>query len=137
MQAFVPHLNCLPSAQRALWPALAPTASMGFVLYGGTAIAFRLGHRSSVDFDFFNERPLKKDDLVQQIPLLASAETLQDSVNTLTVLVHIFDETGSVEIGTVKVSFFGGISFGKQRVRCTAAPGPFNAEIEHSTTCTS
>ncbi|MGM0425440.1 MAG: nucleotidyl transferase AbiEii/AbiGii toxin family protein [Thermodesulfobacteriota bacterium] len=25
-----------------------------FVLYGGTAIALHLGHRSSVDFDFFS-----------------------------------------------------------------------------------
>lgn len=31
---------------------------LGFALYGGTAIALRLGHRTSVDFDFFNDRPL-------------------------------------------------------------------------------
>jgi len=25
-----------------------------FILYGGTALALRLGHRESVDFDFFS-----------------------------------------------------------------------------------
>ncbi len=29
--------------------------NQGFVLYGGTAIALRLAHRPSVDFDFFND----------------------------------------------------------------------------------
>ena len=49
---FEPHLEALPEIQRALWPrlvALPPDA----VLYGGTALALRLRHRVSVDFDFF------------------------------------------------------------------------------------
>lgn len=50
---FTPRLNILPEAQRQLWPALDETDSLGFVLYGGTAIALRVGHRPSVDFDFF------------------------------------------------------------------------------------
>jgi hypothetical protein len=37
---------------------LGPARSLGFVLYGGAAIALRLGHRQSVDFDFFSSRPL-------------------------------------------------------------------------------
>ncbi|MDF1482816.1 nucleotidyl transferase AbiEii/AbiGii toxin family protein [Extensimonas sp. H3M7-6] len=35
---------------------LRPAPAMGFALYGGTAIALRLGHRQSVDFDFFQPR---------------------------------------------------------------------------------
>jgi hypothetical protein len=51
MSIFLPtHMEILPPAQR-----------LGFVLYGGTAIALRLGHRSSVDFDFFTADPLKKN----------------------------------------------------------------------------
>lgn len=38
------HQQILPAAQRQLWPLLAPMAGLGFVLYGGTAIALRLGH---------------------------------------------------------------------------------------------
>lgn len=51
-------MDILPMAQRRLWPQLGNAPKLGFVLYGGTAIALRLGHRDSVDFDFFSERPL-------------------------------------------------------------------------------
>ena len=52
IRTFTPCLEILPVAQRLLWPALRPAPRMGFVLYGGTAIALRLGHRASIDFDF-------------------------------------------------------------------------------------
>ena len=52
-----PRLDILPSAQRSLWPHLRELPD-DFVLYGGTAIALRLGHRESVDFDFFSDEPL-------------------------------------------------------------------------------
>jgi hypothetical protein len=44
---FTPRMDVLPPAQQALWPRLRPLADLGFVLYGGTAVALRLGHRSS------------------------------------------------------------------------------------------
>ena len=44
------RLDVLPRAQRVLWPSLAQLSDT-FVLYGGTALALRLGHRASVDFD--------------------------------------------------------------------------------------
>lgn len=53
---FTPRLDVLPPAQQALWPRLRAAAGLGFVLYGGTAIALRLGHRASVDFDFFSAK---------------------------------------------------------------------------------
>jgi hypothetical protein len=49
---FSPRLDILPDAQQRLGPELAQTPDC-FILYGGTAIALRLGHRSSVGFDFF------------------------------------------------------------------------------------
>jgi len=57
---------------RAATP-LAGTASLdrlGLVLYGGTgtAIAFRLEHRPSVDFDFFTAKPLDKAVLQSAFP---------------------------------------------------------------------
>ena len=48
---FSPKLNILPASQRALWKELKATPRH-FVLYGGTALALRLGHRVSEDFDF-------------------------------------------------------------------------------------
>ena len=58
---FAPRLSILPAAQQRLWPELRRAAELGFALYGGTAIALRLGHRPSVDFDFFSEMPLNRD----------------------------------------------------------------------------
>ena len=66
MARFKPHLEILPPAQQRLWPELRPAAELGFALYGGTAIALRLGHRTSVDFDFF----LKSHLTVAQFRLL-------------------------------------------------------------------
>ena len=50
---FSPRLDILPAAQRRLWPELSQTPSH-FTLHSGTAIALRLVHRQSVDFDFFS-----------------------------------------------------------------------------------
>jgi hypothetical protein len=54
---FTPRLDILPPAQRTLSPHLIQVPGH-FVLYGGTAIWLRLGHRQSVDFDFFSDAEL-------------------------------------------------------------------------------
>ena len=59
-----PRLDVLPAAQRTLWPQLADVSRHSFVLYGGTAVALYLGHRESVDFDFFTNLPFQPDDLI-------------------------------------------------------------------------
>ena len=56
-RAFEPKLAHLPPAQRQIWSQLAPAAALSFVLYGGTAVALQLGHRVSIDFDFFSAEP--------------------------------------------------------------------------------
>lgn len=53
METFKPILNVLPESQQWLWTRL-NTTPRHFVLYGDTALALRLGHRESVDFDFFS-----------------------------------------------------------------------------------
>jgi len=90
---FRPRFAILPVAQKTIWPALAPAARAGFVLYGGTALALRLGHRQSADFDFFNDADLDKDRLREKIPLLNSAQTIQDESDALSVLVPVKDDT--------------------------------------------
>ncbi len=103
---FTPMLDVLPEAQRALWPALGDLPD-SLVLYGGTALALRLGHRSSVDFDFFSSEPLNVDALFE-LPCVADAEVLQREPNTLTV-----STKPSSHSRPVKVSFFGGIDTGR------------------------
>lgn len=105
---FAPKWSALPEAQRDLWPQLAGARILGYVLYGGTAIALRLGHRVSVDFDFFTERMLDQPQLRRALPFLATATTLQESPDSLTVATApSHDDTG------VKLSFFGSIGFGR------------------------
>ena len=106
---FTPLLDVLPDSQKRLWPELRPASSLGFVLYGDTAIALRLGHRPSVDFDFFSDRPLDKAALQKALPFIKRSSVIQDQSDTFTVLVpdsHLANEH-------VKVSFFGDINFGR------------------------
>jgi len=97
------RLDILPLSQRQLWPALASVPNH-FVLYGGTALALRLAHRASVDFDFFSSESLDAERLLR-LPFAANAEVLQRQPDTLTLSV--------VTSEPVKVSFFGGIDFGR------------------------
>jgi hypothetical protein len=99
-----PRLEMLPAAQRRLWDDLRHTPQ-GFVLYGGTALALRLGHRHSEDFDFFSNSSFDAQDLRKSVPYLEAAEMSQFETNTLTAIV----DRG----GPVKVSFFGGLSLNR------------------------
>ena len=80
------HLEILPRAQRRLWDELDQVPG-AFVLYGGTAIALRLGHRHSVDFGFFTFNNIVPRTLQGELRFLADAEVLQLAPNTLTVTV--------------------------------------------------
>jgi len=102
-------MDALPSAQQRLWPQLRSASDLGFTLYGGTAIALRLGHRDSVDFDFFSEKPLDRETIKAAFPFVARSTTIQDQGNTWVVLVP----DGDSEKDHVKISFFGTIAFGR------------------------
>jgi hypothetical protein len=103
---FTPNLSILPGPQRQLWAELRDTPK-AFVLYGGTALALRLGHRQSEDFDFFSNKPFQPVSLRESIPYLKHAEMTQFQEDTLTAIVH--------RNGPVKLSFFG--SLGIKRVQ--------------------
>jgi len=100
------HSGALPPAQREIWPLLAGSVGLGFVLYGGTAVALRLGHRTSVDFDFFTENPIDRQALTKSFSFLADSTVVQDREDTLSVLAPTVN-------GTIKVSFFGGLDMGR------------------------
>jgi hypothetical protein len=77
-----PHREILPPPQKWIWPKLGQFKD--FVLYRGTALALRHGHRTSVDFDFFGSKKFEPFALRQNIPLLDGAEMLETGENTLT-----------------------------------------------------
>jgi hypothetical protein len=109
IRTFAPCLEILPTAQRLLWPTLHPAPQLGFVLYGGTAIALRLGHRSSIDYDFFTDQPLNRHALYAAFPFLHRSTLLQDMPDALTALVPPSIHADQY----VKISFFGTLSFGR------------------------
>ena len=117
------QLSILPEPQRALWPILAQVPKR-FVLYGGTAIALRLNHRESVDFDFFTSDDFNSDQLMREMDFLAGARRIQESPNTLTVLkaVEGFDVP-------IQLSFFGGLRLGQIELPDMADNGIFVASM--------
>jgi Nucleotidyl transferase AbiEii toxin, Type IV TA system len=95
---FAPRLDILPPPQRRLWDELSAVPPE-FVLYRGTALALHLGHRESLDFDFFGGKPLDPTLLVPVVPFLVGAIVTQREPNTFSCTV----DRG----GVVKLSFFG------------------------------
>ncbi len=98
MSEFTPRLDILPPPQRRLWEELGATPPE-FTLYGGTAIALHLGHRQSVDFDFFGAEEFDPDPLFNAIPYLQGGVVTQSAKSTLSVRV--------ARGGDVYLSFFG------------------------------
>lgn len=91
-------VHVLPPGQRALWDRLQAHAAFlkdqGYYLAGGSALALQIGHRQSLDFDFFSNRPALGE------PTQHWLEQLGD------VVVREFDrDTLHAQVGGVKVSF--------------------------------
>lgn len=103
MTKFKIYFDILPDEQKKIWPLLSPVSKMGFVLYGGTAVALQLGHRSSVDFDFFSSQNFSNKDIKNMLPFLEGGKVEQNSKNTYTIVTET----------NVKLSFFGGIKLGR------------------------
>jgi Nucleotidyl transferase AbiEii toxin, Type IV TA system len=114
MSQFKAHMEILPPRQQRLWRELKPSVQLGLVLYGGTAIGLRLGHRASVDFDFFTDKPLQRKTLDEAFPFLRESIVLQQQPDTLTVLVAAREaESSRAAEQSVKLSFFGNLDFGR------------------------
>lgn len=100
------YLEILPVGQREFWDRAITDVPRHFVLYGGTAVSLRCGHRTSVDFDFFSHRPLDEPALRAAVPVIDGGTVLTKGPNTLVTSVPIGGEP-------VKLSFFGDIGFGR------------------------
>jgi len=86
------------------------------VLYGGTAVALHLGHRKSLDFDFFAAEPLEKKRLANAFAFMSEAQTIQEDPQTLVV-------SAKTTTGSVKLSFFGTMDIGHVNTPLQTADG--------------
>jgi hypothetical protein len=94
-----PKTDVMPVAQRRLWQTLGEIPEE-FVLYGGTGLALRLGHRESVDFDFFSAEPFVPSGLLDNLGWLEIQTVDRSAPNTLSITAR----------ENVHVSFFGGLA---------------------------
>ena len=102
------HLNILPEAQLELWPLLKDIPKE-FILYGGTAVALQLGHRTSVDFDFFSDLPLNQEKLLQEFPLLKKYSLVRPEINTINCIMDLKN-------GPVKLQFLANLGDRQKRI---------------------
>jgi hypothetical protein len=90
------HDEILSAAQQSALAVLSRQLELhDFYLAGGTALALHLGHRASVDFDFFRQESFDPQQLLEQLPAPPRVMVLQEARDTLT-----------VEFRGVKTSFF-------------------------------
>ena len=90
--------NILDKKRLAVLPFL-KNLKKDFYLAGGTALALQIGHRSSVNFDFFTSKDIKTNELFNQIKEIFSdrkIKKIQDEKNILTVIID----------KDIKISFF-------------------------------
>ncbi|RRQ45927.1 nucleotidyl transferase AbiEii/AbiGii toxin family protein [Chryseobacterium sp. SC28] len=55
----------------------------GFVLVGGTALALQIGHRNSIDLDFFGNKKIDEELFIQNLEKFGSVKILKVSKNIL------------------------------------------------------
>ena len=94
------QLEALTSSTKKLWPKLKEFRE--FVFAGGTALAVQIGHRISVDFDFFSEKEIPRSLLkkVEKIFGDSQVKVLLNNLDQLTVSI------GGVNLTFVTYRFF-------------------------------
>ncbi len=82
------HLEALNDKGKEIFPKLKQFKN--FYLAGGTALALQIGHRISVDFDFFSDKDISKDLLVKVKKIFLDKKILVsvNSADELTVFVE-------------------------------------------------
>lgn len=91
------HTKILPENQLQLFEILSAQSFItDFYLAGGTGLALQIGHRRSLDFDFFKPEDFETSDIIRALVKIGSYERDNEETNTI---------NGSLD--NVKISFFG------------------------------
>lgn len=90
------HLDSLPKPQYILFEILAKQSWLkSFYLAGGTCLALHIGHRQSIDFDFFTREDFQTRDIIERLRRLGTFELFSEAENTINGLLN-----------DVRISFF-------------------------------
>jgi len=90
------HFEVLDSKRRQFLIEISFLKKYGFYLAGGTALALQIGHRTSLDFDFYTEKKFDPEKLHQKL-----REKFKE-----TILLQKAEDTLIVNIKNVAISFF-------------------------------
>jgi hypothetical protein len=97
MQGDLWHSEVITAAvERTLRDLYRASLLAGFYLAGGTGLALRLGHRRSVDLDFFSAEAFDQERLLQKVQQLSGFSLLRKDEQTL-----------HVNIAGTRVTFLG------------------------------
>src|SRR3990170_9002750 len=69
------HFEILGKGQVEIFPKLAFLRGEGFYLAGGTGLALQIGHRTSVDFDFYSQKHFDPAELYRSIEAIFRGRT--------------------------------------------------------------
>jgi len=90
------HTEIFPEQQRLVFEILAKQDWMDhFYMAGGTSLALQIGHRQSIDFDFFTREIFSTAEIVQSLRGLGKFELFDQTEDTL-----------NGAINGVQISFF-------------------------------
>ncbi|PIS14601.1 hypothetical protein COT64_01775 [Candidatus Shapirobacteria bacterium CG09_land_8_20_14_0_10_39_12] len=70
------HSQILNESQKKIFPKLAFLKNNNFYLAGGTALALHLGHRTSLDFDFYSQKHFDSALLYEKIENIFSGDAV-------------------------------------------------------------
>ena len=86
------HWETLDKKRIALLPKLKFLEEQGFYLAGGTALALQIGHRRSLDFDYYVTKDFDSEKILRGFQGIGSSVVLiQKAENTLIVKVDLVD----------------------------------------------
>jgi hypothetical protein len=90
------NLQVLPKKQQDLLEALADKSWIkDFYMAGGTALALQIGHRESIDFDFFTQKEFDHRFIISELEKLGEFE-----------IFHEADQTVNGRLNGIRISFF-------------------------------
>ena len=90
------HLEILDSKRKEFLPRLGFLKDQGFYMAGGTALALQIGHRTSLDFDFYTDKKFDTRKLREQFD--AEFQKSQE--------IYVAQDSLEIDANGIKMSFF-------------------------------